>query len=64
MRNFLAVTGPEAGLEHLRRLDIAAIGPTTARAVADLGLNVAVQPGQSSVSALVRALCEHYGGRR
>ncbi len=64
VRNFLAVAGPEAGLEHLRRLDIAAIGPTTARAVADLGLNVAVQPGQSSVPALVRALCEHYGGRR
>ena len=64
VRNFLAVAGPEAGLEHLRRLDIAAIGPTTARAVADLGLNVAVQPGESSVPALVRALCEHYGGRR
>ncbi len=64
VRNFLAVAGRETGLEHLRRLDVAAIGPTTARAVADLGLNVAVQPGQSSVSALVRALCEHYGGRR
>jgi uroporphyrinogen-III synthase len=62
-RNFLDVVGAERGLAWLRAMDIAVIGPTTAAAVRDLGLEVAVQPEDSSVPALVRALCAHYGRR-
>ena len=64
VHNFLDVVGRETALAHLQRLDIAVIGPTTAGAVQDLGLTVAVQPGESSVQTLVAALCEHYRGRR
>jgi uroporphyrinogen III methyltransferase/synthase len=62
-RNFLDVVGQERGLAWLQNLDIAVIGPTTAAAVQELGLSVAVQPDNSSVPALVAALTEHYGGR-
>lgn len=61
--HFLEVVGRARGLDWLRGLDIAAIGPTTARAVTDLGLAVAVQPAESSVPTLVAAICEHYRGR-
>ncbi len=60
-RNFLDVVGREQGLKYLRAMDIAVIGPTTASAVEDLGLAVAIKPTDSSVPTLVRALCEHYG---
>ena len=60
-RNFLDVVGREQGLKYLRAMDIAVIGPTTAGAVEDLGLAVAIKPTDSSVPTLVRALCEHYG---
>lgn len=63
VRHFLAVVGRERGLAWLRGLDIAAIGPTTAAAVTDEGLSVAVQPAESSIPSLVAALCDHYGRR-
>lgn len=61
VRNFLEIIGSEAGLTYLRNVDIAAMGPTTARAVEELGLSVAVQPIDSSITALVQSLCDHYG---
>ena len=60
-RNFLDVVGRDQGLAYLGAMDIAVIGPTTASAVEELGLGVAIQPAHSSVPALVRALCDHYG---
>jgi len=61
VRNFLEIIGGETGLAYLRNMEIAAIGPTTARAVEELGLPVSVQPTGSSITALVQSLCDHYG---
>lgn len=60
-RNFLDVVGREQGLACLRDVDIAVIGPTTAGAIEELGLPVAIQPPDSSVTALVQAICDRYG---
>ena len=46
--------------ELLANVDIACIGPTTAQAVRDLDLTVALQPNESSIPALVRAIRDHY----
>ena len=62
-RHFVEVVGPEQGLAYLQQLDIAAIGPTTASALRELGLTVDLMPEESTVPALVQALCDHYGQR-
>lgn len=61
VRNFFAVFGDSVARQYLNQVDIAVIGPTTAQAVQDLGLRVAIQPEDSSIDALVQALCQHYG---
>lgn len=58
--HFGAVLGEERAREVLGKVVIACIGPTTAAAVAELGLKVQIQPGYSSVPALVEAICAHY----
>ena len=64
VRNFLTVCGPEKGIAHLAAAALACIGPTTAQAVRDLGLEAALQPPESSIPALVRSICAHYAGER
>ena len=61
VRNFSAVVGVDRTLELLGLGQIACIGPTTSAAVRELGLNVDVQPDDSSIPTLVRAICAHYG---
>jgi uroporphyrinogen III methyltransferase/synthase len=39
---------------------VAAIGPITAGTARDLGMEVAVEPGESTLESFVEALCEHY----
>ena len=58
--NFVAVLGERKSLDLLRQTAIASIGPTTSRAVRELGLEVAVQPKKSTVPDLVRALCQYF----
>jgi len=58
--HFCAVLGKERALEVLGRAVIACIGPTTSGAVAELGLKAPIQPQESSVPALVRAICDYY----
>jgi uroporphyrinogen III methyltransferase/synthase len=59
--HFFAVLGEERARALLGKTAIACIGPTTARAVAELGLGALIQPAQSSVPALVEAICAYYG---
>lgn len=59
--NFFTAFGDKRARQYLQNLDVAVIGPTTARAVEDFGLQVAVQPDTSSIDALVQALSDHYG---
>jgi uroporphyrinogen III methyltransferase/synthase len=39
---------------------VAAIGPITAATAGELGMDVAVEPGESTLGAFVEALCEHF----
>ncbi|MEE2657689.1 MAG: uroporphyrinogen-III C-methyltransferase [Candidatus Latescibacterota bacterium] len=64
VRNFVDVLGRDRAREVLANVDIASIGPTTTQAVVNFDLPVAVQPEESSVPSLVRALCDHFQGRR
>lgn len=59
VRNFGIVVGEKHAHQLLSSAALACIGPTTARAVQNLGLPVHVQPDESSVPALVDAICAH-----
>ena len=52
---------PAAELATLsRRIQFAAIGPTTARALRDAGAHVAIESSDASAAALANALANHY----
>jgi uroporphyrinogen III methyltransferase/synthase len=61
--HFFSVLGDERARQVLEKAAIACIGPTTARAVVEQGLSAAIQPSQSSVPALVAAICAHFRGQ-
>jgi len=54
----------EIGVERLRELagvvTLAAIGPATAKAVAETGLPVAIEASESTVQGLTRAIVEYF----
>ncbi len=58
--NFKEVLGDERAREILQHITVACIGPTTARAIHTLGLRADIQPQDSSIAALVQAVCAHY----
>jgi uroporphyrinogen-III synthase len=57
-RHFAALVGEE-GLAAARRCAVAAIGPVTAEALADLGLPADVVAARAEAAELVRALAAH-----
>ena len=57
VRNLKALLGPD--FERLRDVTVACIGPVTASTARELGLEVAVEPSQHTIPALVAALKEH-----
>ena len=61
LHHFLTVVG-DAGkaMSSLTNGTIASIGPTTSRALTEIGLQPAIEPAQSTVPALVTAICAHY----
>ena len=60
LHNFHQLLGPERSAEIFARTHIACIGPTTAGAARDLGFTVQIQPAESSIPALVEAICAFY----
>jgi len=58
--NFTAVLGDERGRRTLSQVAIACIGPTTARAVEELGFTVAILPDESSIPALAQSIRAHF----
>jgi uroporphyrinogen III methyltransferase/synthase len=54
------VIGSDLAAQLKARARIACIGPTTAAAALARGLEVDVQPAQSSIAALVDAICAYY----
>jgi uroporphyrinogen-III synthase len=61
VKSVLAALGPRAAL--LDRCTLAAIGPTTAAALEEAGLRVAVTPETSTAGALADAVARHLGPR-
>jgi uroporphyrinogen III methyltransferase/synthase len=65
VRNFSQIYGAEQAIDLLKNTVVAAIGPVTADAAAQLGLEVTVQPIVSTIPALVEAIAIHImNGRR
>ena len=60
VRNFCDLMGRKRAVGRLADGHIASIGPTTTRAVEELGLKVEVQPEESSIPNLVAAICRFY----
>jgi uroporphyrinogen III methyltransferase / synthase len=60
VRNFVRLLGEEQAPDLLRSTIVAAIGPVTAEAARQLGLEPAVMPAEYTVPALVDALVEHF----
>jgi uroporphyrinogen-III synthase len=59
-QNFRSAVGATE-IERLSpRIDFVAIGPTTARAIRDAGVRVAVQAEDASATGLARAIVDHY----
>ncbi len=60
VQHLFACLGDVAAHRLLAAAAIACIGPTTATAVTERGHRVAIQPADSRISALVRAVCDHF----
>jgi uroporphyrinogen III methyltransferase / synthase len=59
VRNFSAIYGAEQTIDLLKNTVVAAIGPVTADAATQLGLEVTVVPAVSTIPALVDAIAAH-----
>jgi uroporphyrinogen-III synthase len=58
--NLKGVIGPGEMAELSSRVDFAAIGPTTARALRDSGARVAIEANESSAAGLADAIAKYY----
>jgi uroporphyrinogen III methyltransferase/synthase len=59
-RAFIEALGDARG--RLAGVTLASIGPVTSQALAELGLEAAVEAREATIAALVAALVEHYAG--
>jgi uroporphyrinogen III methyltransferase/synthase len=62
VRNFVKILGPGSADELLSTTCVAAIGPVTAAAAAELGIATTIMPATYTIPALVDAIAEHFGG--
>jgi uroporphyrinogen III methyltransferase / synthase len=60
VRNFAKVYGRDQTADLLKNATVAAIGPVTADAAAQLGINVTIQPASYTIPGLVDAIAAHY----
>jgi uroporphyrinogen III methyltransferase/synthase len=61
IRNFARIYGEDQVADLLKHTVVATIGPVTADAVRELGVDVTVQPSTHTVPALVDAIAAHIG---
>jgi uroporphyrinogen III methyltransferase / synthase len=64
VRNFAKVYGRDQTADLLKNTVVAAIGPVTAEAAAQLGIQVSVQPATYTIPGLVDAIAAHYRAAR
>jgi uroporphyrinogen-III synthase len=63
VRNFVKALGTEPAADLLRTTVVASIGPVTAEAAEQCGIQTAVMPAQYTARALVDALVEYFQQR-
>jgi uroporphyrinogen III methyltransferase/synthase len=64
VRNFATIFGQEQAADLLRTTVVAAIGPVTAEAAQQLGIETTVMPERYSIPDLVDALVEYFAAQR
>jgi uroporphyrinogen III methyltransferase/synthase len=64
VRNFVKVYGADPAADLLRRTTVAAIGPVTADAARQFGIEVTVQPATYTIDGLVDAIAAHFAAAR
>jgi uroporphyrinogen III methyltransferase/synthase len=60
VRSFVQMLGEEPARDLLRTTVVASIGPVTAEAAQQLGIETTVMPGTYTIAALVQALVDHF----
>jgi uroporphyrinogen III methyltransferase/synthase len=60
VKNFAKIFGEEQAADLLRTTVVASIGPVTAEAAQQLGIETTVMPGRYTIPDLVDALVEHF----
>jgi uroporphyrinogen III methyltransferase/synthase len=61
VRNFVRTMGREQAADLLQQTTVACIGPVTAEAAAQLGIQTSILPQEFTVPALVDAIVKYYG---
>jgi uroporphyrinogen III methyltransferase/synthase len=64
VRNFARIYGSDPAADLLRRTTVATIGPVTAEAARQLGIEVTVQPAAYTIAGLVDAIAAHFSSAR
>jgi uroporphyrinogen III methyltransferase/synthase len=64
VRNFVRIYGSDQAVDLLKRTTVAAIGPVTADAARQLGIEVTVQPAVYTVAGLVDAIAAHFSAAK
>lgn len=62
VRSFAELYGAEAAADLLGQTAVAAIGPVTAEAAAQLGIECSIVPSQYTIQALCSAIVKHFEG--
>jgi uroporphyrinogen-III synthase len=62
VRSFAELYGSDATADLLHTTDVAAIGPVTAEAAAQLGISCSIVPSQYTIAALCAAIVRHFEG--
>ena len=64
VRSAVRSLGAQQAIDLLRTTVVAAIGPVTAQAARQLGVETTVMPSTYTTQALARALGDHFGDMR
>ncbi len=62
VRNFVKILGSGPAVDLLRTTLVASIGPITAEAAEELGIETAIMPSTYTIPALVDAIADHFAG--
>jgi uroporphyrinogen III methyltransferase/synthase len=64
VRNFVKIYGEDTAPDLLRTTVVASIGPVTAEAAQQLGIETTIQPSTYTIPALIDAIVEYFENRR